>query len=520
MLEVNGSDRVIDILGDDQNSFEVPPYQRRYVWNETNWKRLWKDILDLANIEAGERGSGHFTGPIVTRQTSLDYGYNRYEVIDGQQRLTTLEIIFCVIKDLCQGLESFQNDGVVLKPEDINQYVLDEDGNQKFVPTEYDRLAFKKIVEEDYGNRIHDAFDIETNTLQPDQIERVILEVFNGQTVSLNILEAYNYFYEEIRKHVQKTPEKVATLFHCIQSDFKLIHLSLGETEQAEKVFESMNATGRMLSEFDYLRNNLFLRARKLNTNRDGRLYRDIFYEKHWLFEESSWSAKELESFFQSFLVAAWDPKCFEEKNVKSFDHYLRYSESLVDPSLSDIQNIKNEFQQLNSWAKSYGNLKEHHDFELFVEFCKDLSLPDDLDAFLLFVKHNASDQFYDVCVILESYIVRRMLVLQNEKPNHEQIIKKGYDNITEFFSKAVKTKAAFSKESFADSLKESWPNNCEVMRAFKEADNKNADFIDYVFRRIEQAENRQYRIRELVPLNRGQRDELSKKDCALFKGT
>ena len=515
MLEVNGSDRVIDILGDNQNSFEVPPYQRRYVWNKTNWKRLWKDILDLADIEAGERGSGHFTGPIVTRETSLDYGYKRYEVIDGQQRLTTLEIIFCVIKDLCQGLECFQNDDEVLKPKDINQYVLDEDQNQKFVPTQYDQLAFKKIVKEDYGKRIHDAFDIETNTLQPDQIEAVISEVFNSQTVSLNILGAYNYFYEEIRKHVEEKPTEMNNLFHCIISDFRLIHLSLGGTEQAEKVFESMNATGRMLSEFDYLRNNLFLRARKLGTNesdRDKRLYRDIFYEQYWLFEESTWGAKKLESFFQSFLMAAWDPKCFEEKNAKSFDHYLRYSESLVDPSLADIQNIENEFQQLNSWAESYENLQEHWDFELFVDFCKDLSLPDNLDSFLLFIKHNKPDEVFDVCVILESYIVRRMLVLQNEKRNHGQIIEESYENITEFFSKTVKGKVSFSTKSFADSLKESWPNNCQVMHAFQEADDKDANFIDYVFRGIEQTERMQFRRHGLEQLKWGQRDELAEK--------
>ena len=189
MLEVNGSDSVTDILGNYQTSFEVPPYQRRYVWNKTNWKRLWTDILDLADIEAGKRGSGHFTGPIVTRETSLPYGFKRYEVIDGQQRLTTLEIIFCVIKDLCQGLECFQNDDAVLKPENINQYILDEDENQKFVPTRFDRLAFKKIVEGDYGNRIHDAFDREANTLQPDQKKKVISEVFNSQTVSLVVFQ-------------------------------------------------------------------------------------------------------------------------------------------------------------------------------------------------------------------------------------------------------------------------------------------------------------------------------------------
>jgi uncharacterized protein with ParB-like and HNH nuclease domain len=79
--------------------FQVPVYQRAYVWSEDkNWGLLWDDIADTANRylddpEAHLRHR-HFLGPIVlSRQPSLPNGIDPRLVIDGQQRLTTLQII-------------------------------------------------------------------------------------------------------------------------------------------------------------------------------------------------------------------------------------------------------------------------------------------------------------------------------------------------------------------------------------------------------------------------------------------
>lgn len=280
--------------------YEVPLYQRRYVWNKTNWKTLWENIFDLAKINPAERGEGHFTGPIVTR--SIAGAQNKYEVIDGQQRLTTFEIIFCVIRDLCIGLEDLRDDAIIT---DAEEHVL-SGSNHKLKPTIYDREAFKEIVDRKYGEEIHkhNAFDENKNSLIDEDLEKVRLQVFGSTNVSASILDAYHHFYGKIRSHVQKDSDEISNLISVIKNDFKIIHLSLGETEQAEKVFESINATGRMLSNFDYLRNNLFLRARNLGKVDDmsspnhGRLRRDIFYEDsdYWRFENESnyWGAKKL----------------------------------------------------------------------------------------------------------------------------------------------------------------------------------------------------------------------------------
>ena len=82
--------------------YKVPHYQRWYVWNKTNWRTLWEDILAQCQDSYKE----HFTGSIVTREISKGEP-EIFEVIDGQQRLTTFQIILCVIRDILVSKEIY-----------------------------------------------------------------------------------------------------------------------------------------------------------------------------------------------------------------------------------------------------------------------------------------------------------------------------------------------------------------------------------------------------------------------------
>ena len=499
MLSLSESDSINQILYLDENSFEVPLYQRRYVWDETNWNKIWTDIIDQVNIEPSERGVGHFTGPIVTRL--IDEVQNRHEVIDGQQRLTTLQIIFCVIKDLCEGVEELANDGVV---KDARKHVQDSSGSHKLFLTTYDQPTFKKIVEGEFGKKIHEhkTFDETQNKLQSEKIKEVISEVFNNITISSNILNAYIYFYEVIRSHIQENQDNADRLLSAITSDFKLIHLSLDETDgaEAEKVFESINATGRMLSDFDYLRNNLFLRARKLEKNDDGELYRDVFYKNsdYWRFENESnyWNTEKQELFIRAFLMATWKPERCKEIHDKPFDEYQKYSKFLEKTYPDDIDKIPYEFQQLSGWAKSFLNLLKREEFKAYKKFREDLSLDDLdefllLDAFLLYVIHHDDEHFSKLActvTILESYIVRSLLVLEDATYSQADIKEECYSKINTFFNDAVTGGRTFDLSQFTTYLdpKVEKIDDLKVNKEFAvNASNKDGYFIKYILNRI-----------------------------------
>ena len=93
-------------LFDRQRRYVVPLFQRPYVWNrEEQWEPLWEDILSKATQVAGERSPyPHFLGAVVLNQVKV-YGksLDAAEVIDGQQRLTTLQLFLAAFRDLAVG---------------------------------------------------------------------------------------------------------------------------------------------------------------------------------------------------------------------------------------------------------------------------------------------------------------------------------------------------------------------------------------------------------------------------------
>ena len=497
----------VDTLFGVDVQYQVPRYQRRYVWNEANWRALWEDIRHQFGLELRGREETHFTGPFVTKPITSGRQLSRLEVIDGQQRLATFQIILCVIRDICLSQDS---DELTQLANEVEKLIVNADGvirrntpgdfpdpTYKFRPTDYDRSAFDAVAEGEYGKVIPQAFDEAENRLKPDLVEKARSQVFCGSNVSINILDAYDYFYVQIRGYVgvNYDYDTVDKLISSIKSDFELVQITLDSSDQSEKIFESLNATGRMLSEFDYLRNHLFLRAGKLREDNNGRAYSDIFYNKYWIFENDSqyWDADKLDSFFRAFLVAKLGPYCFKSKSTKPFELYREYSGSLTIK-----QKIEYEFEQLSAYAKSYKEINykmnestseiRHH-----MQFYDHLKLPR-LDSFILFVKHKLGNESTNcVCDILESYIVRCMLCHSDNKHC--------YETINTFFSKAI-TDCEFRIEDFATILLKSEPDDNQIMDAFKQVGSKDAEFISYIFRRIENWKKEETTLWGYTPLN------------------
>ena len=425
MLHINSIGVSIDRLFSGDLQYKVPRYQRRYVWDEVDWVTLWTDILfqlglefdnesdgesvikqqtqheDKLDLALQNEDSGHFTGLFVIRPIDLD-DLERYEVIDGQQRLTTFQIIFSVIRDICEAKsysELVEEMGTLIE----NQPTVSQRFNEamyKFIPTNYDAEAFKGVVTGEYGKAISSVFDEEANCLTLERVNEVRSQVFyEPEKVSHNILDAYDKFYRWVRIYIEETcdSEKLDSLIRNIKNRFHFVQVKLDSSHRSEKIFESLNATGKRLKEFDYLRNHLFLRAERLGKapGKDDS-YSDIFYDKYWCFENESdgWEVDQLEAFFRTFLVAKLGPDCFEER--KPFEVYQRYSKKLETE-------LKDEFQQLKDYAESYKEMNNPASrVGLHMQFYDCLNLPC-LDSLILFGKHEIgmfSDDLHTVCDI------------------------------------------------------------------------------------------------------------------------
>ena len=83
---------IMKIFGDTDSYYHIPDYQRPYSWEDEQIEQLWDDIYSA--MELGNES--YFLGPMILIRAPGGY----FEVVDGQQRLTTLTILFCVIRDV------------------------------------------------------------------------------------------------------------------------------------------------------------------------------------------------------------------------------------------------------------------------------------------------------------------------------------------------------------------------------------------------------------------------------------
>ena len=444
--------------------YQVPLYQRRYVWNVANWDALWRDIIDLQDDR------NHFTGTIITKSANSGEG-DGYIIVDGQQRLTTFQIIFCVIRDLWQSgiytkdipskeyrevdhklsslteLGSLETTGLFSK---INTST-DENGPNNdieyeeyqyriFIKKEREKTAFESVVSKELWNN-----EVECK-LPNDEIKdkhHSLQEAFNtlfqkgidnqqNQSQQHRIKTAYGYFGKEITEYLADETDQhqhLITLLSTLLYKFYAVSANLESEDRPQQAYRSINDTGVALDEFDLLRNDLFLRAGNQNEQ-------EKYYEDFWVvFGEdgvanSFWEKPgRTDQFLNDFLRAKLGPKIVFDKRKRIFHHvYKEEYTDLLKKELkideNDKEFIKKEFQELSKYAKTYQEMEEDNEYPATVigcrrQFYKELTkIFDDLDLtsippFMLYIANeleldeNERDRVYQ---ILESYVLRCQL--------------------------------------------------------------------------------------------------------------
>lgn len=456
--------------------YEIPIYQRRYVWDTENWTPLWEDIKEnteyIKNPDS-EVKKLHFTGAIVTQEIEGSSPAT-HEIIDGQQRLTTFQIIFCVIRDLCKRTEI--NDRYNLAGT-LNNLVINKPllgSTHKLIPTEYDRDAFRAVVSDQDKTPFADS----------------------------KIYQAYIYFLDNIRDYVghdytidnngyQYTYKELHNLYKTITTNFSVVLIKISD-EESQKIFETLNATGRQLSEFDYLRNDLFLRVGTGLSSTDAKMERQDFYTRYWSRFESpynEWDDKKQESFLSIFLEAVLGSKIFQEKkkkypNRKAFNLYRDYSEDL-----ESNQDPEYEIKQLTTYGLVYKKMTTRDDeIGSMMQFYEDLNITE-MPPVILSVISELVPAVIDELVpddgsigellkILESYVVRCKLV-----GKHRDNI---YAPIERYFrSKLDAESPALNIDDFKKSLK--WPTCDEVKKGWRKIGSaKDKRLVRYILYRIE----------------------------------
>lgn len=260
-VEVTASD-----LFQADTQLVVPLWQRPYSWDRPQWRELWEDIQRVARGEV----ANHFLGSVVVKArpwSGLPREARRFWIVDGQQRAITLTVMVAAIRDRLARLAS----------------------------TEEERA---QVIDDYTGNLLHNT------QMAGEYRERLVPQARDGgqlgPIVSGNTLRsaesridrAYRFFSDRLDN---MSSDEVELLIPLLMTKLTAVWVTLQDTDNAHRVFQTLNAGGLPLRQPDLVRNYFFL----LLGDRG-----DQFYADHWKLMENDLGARDLEDYFVAWSVS------------------------------------------------------------------------------------------------------------------------------------------------------------------------------------------------------------------------
>ena len=434
--------KITKLFSESDTVFSIPVYQRDYNWQEKQCQRLFKDILQTGK---NEKVSSYFLGSIVYIHDGIyGVGEKEFHVIDGQQRMTTLTLLFLAIYFKLKGT-------ILAKDADkiYNQYVVnpysEKEIKLKLLPPEENLYILNKIS--------HNKFNE--------------LEAFQDR----NMLKNYLFFEKELEnlsfddmKHLSNGIEKL------IYID---IALEKGK-DDPQKIFESLNSTGLDLSQGDLIRNYILM---DLERGEQNRIYKEIWIpiENNCKVSDGSEITSYVSDFIRDYLTLKTEkisskPKVFEtfkayyeKENDEKLEDMKKYSEAysyIIKPSLEKDKDIQRELDYLKSLDKTVINT-------FLIGILKDYK-----DNIL------EKDELMNMLTLLQSYLWRRYIT---EKPTNalNKIFQGMYGKIS---------RSGNYYENLVDVLMaEDFPTDEELESALKLKNvYKDKEKLNYVFKKLE----------------------------------
>ncbi|WP_340556960.1 GmrSD restriction endonuclease domain-containing protein [Streptomyces sp. GSL17-111] len=301
-----------------EKQFQVPLYQRTYSWGREQLQRLWDDITELVEQQlSGQSPAPHFLGSVVLAPGRLQAGgVQRWLVVDGQQRLTTLMLLVTALRDH-----------------------LKEAGDDRAV----DRVHRQLLV-----NEFHEGYD--HYRLLPTQADRdaytACVEATPLAGGADNIGAAYRYFRGVLAEGATERDETWSGAVETVLKDLlSIVEITAERGDNVYRIFESINNTGVGLSQSDLLRNYLFM----LLPQRGERVYHEL-----WLPMQQQLGPKNLELLVWLDLVVRGNER------AKQGDIY-REQQKRLEPLAKDEAALQQEIAQLAERGQRLLRILEPH---------------------------------------------------------------------------------------------------------------------------------------------------------------
>ena len=356
-MNIKPQDKTIKELLLSEHQFVIPRFQREYSWEKKHYKEFLDDMLDCLLVDQGNITiNQYFLGTMLFVGDCFENDQVEISVVDGQQRLTTITILFSALSD------RFLQLGEEKLSKQVFRYIMTEDDNGEQIriiksKTHYPFFSFfiqdrkKEMPQEPNSEEeeaIKEAFEYLYSNLDEQKLRSYLKKRYGSDEVDkltyVNILKA-------IRDQV------LGTTF---------VSISTKERKQANMIFEILNAKGKNLTETDLIKNKIFevvddvepadyaeekWKSIKniLNTSDTGVGFVQ-FYRHFWISKYKKSGMNKLYDDFKSTVKPKTKEryKLFLQEIENTANLYIK----IIDPNRSDFDNRKEYFgvvQSLNA---------------------------------------------------------------------------------------------------------------------------------------------------------------------------
>lgn len=358
--------------------FVIPIYQRAYSWTLDECKQLWDDVLRAGR---NETVSSHFVGSIVYIEKGLYQVTSQSQllVIDGQQRLTTASLLIAALAEELEGFDEHRREPIEgFSPRKLRNYYLVN-------PEEKGNLHFKLLLSE----------------TDRDTLCAIVRGIDRPHDGSLRINENFAFFKTEITKLKGDIAALCRGLAKLVVVD---IALTRGQ-DDPQLIFESMNSTGRELSQADLIRNFILM---GLEPDLQTRLYNE-----HWRPMEKGFGQQAYGAHFDGFMRHYLTMKTGDIPNVREvYEAFKVYARSGSEP-----QSVEALVKELREYAGHYcamalgtePNKQLADAFEDLRELKVDVAYPFLLEVYGEYARGVLSKRdFLNMLRLVEAYVFRR----------------------------------------------------------------------------------------------------------------
>ena len=449
------------VLGPDVRLL-VPLFQRPYVWNEIDqWKPLWDDVVTTWHRQRSGTDTPHFLGAVVLQQRPSRTGsLELREVIDGQQRLTTLQLLIAAVADVIEDRGANEREVRRLRTLVFNSPDEIDGADEKFKlwPTNRDREAYRVALSRPWPSERSES--------------------------SSPILHAHRWFHTEVGHWVDDMPveereEALVGLAEVLRTGLELVVIDLSVDDNAQVIFETLNARGTALQPSDLVKNLLF------RTLQDAGAPVEALYRSHWRpLEDVYWSEEvrqgrlkrpRLDSFMGFFLVILTMQEVLSQNVFPAARSYVSGDAMRAEAFLEELARYARVYRDIEN-KTSMSDVERAALARLEI-----VDTQTHRPVLLWLFAHAEGTDRHKALLALDSYLVRRTLcrmTMANYNRMFLELLRRLRDNHSAGNAAAHEVVETFLAGQEAASTV--WPSDGDVRKAF-------GDFNLYTMLRREQ---------------------------------